>query len=96
MSRQRVYRLFSGNEPVFGPLRPRKIAYGVIVRRERVIICKWQGSNFREQGTGNREQELVQGQGSGIRRAFEAVGLFHDRCAVGRVRDVRAFARRDL
>jgi len=24
----------------FGPLRPRKIAYGVIVRRGRVIICK--------------------------------------------------------
>ena len=30
----------SGEREDFGPLRPRKIAYGVIVRRETVIICK--------------------------------------------------------
>ena len=33
-------RAISGEREDFGPLRPRKIAYGVIVRRERVIICK--------------------------------------------------------
>jgi hypothetical protein len=33
-------RAISGEREDFGPLRPRKIAYGVIVRRGRVIICK--------------------------------------------------------
>ncbi len=80
MSRQRGYGRYSGSAAGLGPLCPRKIAYGVIVRREEVIICKRQEEDFRGQGSGNREQ------GAGVRRAFEAVVLFLARCAVGRVR----------
>ena len=36
----------SGEREDFGPLRPRKIAYVVIVRRRQVIICKREGPGF--------------------------------------------------
>ena len=44
--RAKGLRAISGEREDFEPLRPRETAYGVIVRRERLIICKNEGRAF--------------------------------------------------